>query len=64
MEKRKKRFFMSAFDEKEGVFLIKDNEFNHLKNVLRLNVSDEVFGISEVGIEYKSEIIEIIIKTN
>ena len=48
------------FGEKDGNnILIKDGEFNHLKNVLRLKVGDEIIVSLNTEYEYVCEIISI-----
>ena len=50
---------MSLHDECKDTFFIRDSELHHLKNVLRLNKNDIVYGIGEDKQEYKGKIIEI-----
>lgn len=49
--------------EEEGQIVIEGDEFNHLKNVLRLNVGDEIMVSLNDEYEYACEIVKFVKKT-
>ena len=55
---RLKRFFVDSIDNKQSIIL-KGQEFLHAKNVLRLNIKDEIIICCGDGIDYTCEIIDI-----